>query len=143
MTSLKQIEANRRNAQNSTGPRTEAGKQRSSRNAVRHGLTAETVIGPLEDAEDYQRLTLCLFNLSRVDNADTPTTSCEFDCVEPGRTCNIEHCLNVAGIENLSIMIALIDKFFDPGDIRTVLDVACSSGFHNRTRKTWLECQRY
>jgi hypothetical protein len=27
--------------------------KRSSRNAVRHGLTAETVIEPLEDAEDY------------------------------------------------------------------------------------------
>ena len=54
MTTLKQIEANRRNAQSSTGPRTEAGKERSSRNAVRHGLTAETVIEPLEDAEDYQ-----------------------------------------------------------------------------------------
>ena len=54
MTSLKQIEANRRNAQNSTGPRSEEGKQRSSRNAVRHGLTAETVIVPLEDAEDYE-----------------------------------------------------------------------------------------
>ena len=54
MTSLKQIEANRRNAQNSTGPRSEAGKQRSSRNAIRHGLTAETVIVPLEDVEDYQ-----------------------------------------------------------------------------------------
>ena len=53
MTSLKQIKANRRNAENSTGPRSEAGKQRSSRNAVRHGLTAETVIEPLEDAEDY------------------------------------------------------------------------------------------
>ena len=53
MTSLKQIEANRRNAENSTGPRSEAGKQRSSRNAIRHGLTAETVIEPLEDAEDY------------------------------------------------------------------------------------------
>ena len=53
MTSLKQIEANRRNAENSTGPRSEAGKRRSSRNAVRHGLTAETVIEPLEDAEDY------------------------------------------------------------------------------------------
>ena len=38
---------------NSTGPRSKAGKQRSSRNAVRHGLTAETVIEPLEDAEDY------------------------------------------------------------------------------------------
>ena len=54
MTSLKQIEANRRNAQKSTGPKSEAGKQRSSRNAVRHGLTAETIIEPLEDAEDYQ-----------------------------------------------------------------------------------------
>ena len=53
MTSIKQIEANRRNAENSTGPRSKAGKQRSSRNAVRHGLTAETVIEPLEDAEDY------------------------------------------------------------------------------------------
>ena len=53
MTSLKQIEANRRNAENSTGPRSKAGKQRSSRNAIRHGLTAETVIEPLEDAEDY------------------------------------------------------------------------------------------
>ena len=30
------------------------GKQRSRCNAVRHGLTAETVIGALEDAEDYQ-----------------------------------------------------------------------------------------
>ena len=53
MTSLKQIEANRRNAEDSTGPRSKAGKQRSSRNAIRHGLTAETVIEPLEDAEDY------------------------------------------------------------------------------------------
>ena len=54
MTSYRQIEANRRNAFNSTGPRTEAGKRRSRRNAVRHGLTAETVIELLEDAEDYR-----------------------------------------------------------------------------------------
>ena len=54
MTSIKQIEANRRNAGKSTGPATEAGKQRSRCNAVRHGLTAETVIGALEDAEDYK-----------------------------------------------------------------------------------------
>jgi hypothetical protein len=54
MTSFRQIEANRRNARKSTGPITDEGKQRSRCNAVRHGLTAETVIGALEDAEDYK-----------------------------------------------------------------------------------------
>jgi hypothetical protein len=54
VTSFRQIEANRRNALKSTGPKTEAGKQQSRCNAVRHGLTADTVIGVLEDAEDYQ-----------------------------------------------------------------------------------------
>jgi hypothetical protein len=56
MTTYQQFEANRRNALKSTGPKTETGKQVSRRNAVRHGLTAETVIGALEDAEDYKAL---------------------------------------------------------------------------------------
>jgi hypothetical protein len=51
MATEKQILANQQNAQHSTGPRTEAGKRRSRRNAVRHGLTAETLIDTLEDAE--------------------------------------------------------------------------------------------
>jgi hypothetical protein len=54
MTSFRQIEANRRNALRSTGPRTEEGKRQSRRNAVRHGLTAETIIDGLEDSEDYR-----------------------------------------------------------------------------------------
>src|SRR5512141_3207293 len=53
MSSLKQIEANRRNALHSTGP-TPEGRERSRRNALRHGLTAETVIAALEDSDDYQ-----------------------------------------------------------------------------------------
>ena len=54
MSSLRQIEANRRNARRSTGPITEDGKKRSRRNAVRHGLTAETVIAALESWDDYE-----------------------------------------------------------------------------------------
>ena len=54
MTSYRQIEANRRNALKTTGPKTEAGKQVSRCNAIRHGLTAETVLSALEDAEDYK-----------------------------------------------------------------------------------------
>ena len=60
MTSLKQIEANRRNALKSTGPRTESGKRQSRQNAVRHGLTAQTVITALEDAADYQQFELSI-----------------------------------------------------------------------------------
>jgi len=48
-TSRQQIEANRRNCQLSTGPRTEQGKARSSRNAVRHGITGQiNVLTPTE-----------------------------------------------------------------------------------------------
>lgn len=42
------------NARKSAGPITEEGKQRSRCNAVRHGLTAETIIGALEDVGDYK-----------------------------------------------------------------------------------------
>jgi hypothetical protein len=54
MTSLRQIDANRCNSLKSTGPKTAEGKNTSRCNAARHGLTAETVIGALEDAEDYK-----------------------------------------------------------------------------------------
>jgi hypothetical protein len=47
MTSARQLQANRHNALKSTGPRTISGKQASRRNALRHGLTAETLIEPL------------------------------------------------------------------------------------------------
>ena len=68
MTSFRQIEANRRNALKSTGPTTDAGKQRSRRNAIRHGLTAETVITTLEDEEDYKA-----FEVSVTSGFDAPT----------------------------------------------------------------------
>jgi hypothetical protein len=60
MSSFRQIEANRRNAQLSTGPVTEDGKKKSRQSAIRHGLTAETVIDALEDAEDYAAFELAV-----------------------------------------------------------------------------------
>ena len=54
MTLWRQLQANRRNALKSTGPRAEEGKRISRRNALRHGLIAETVIDGLEDSEDYR-----------------------------------------------------------------------------------------
>jgi hypothetical protein len=45
---------NRENAQHSTGPRTDSGKQRSSQNALKHGLTAASAILPSEDPAAYE-----------------------------------------------------------------------------------------
>ena len=50
----KRAEANRANAQKSTGPRTEAGKERSRLNALKHGLTSQLTVLPTESTEAYQ-----------------------------------------------------------------------------------------
>lgn len=49
-----QLEANRRNAQSSTGPITIEGKSRSSQNALKTGLTGRTVLLPNDDAAQYE-----------------------------------------------------------------------------------------
>jgi len=51
-----QMNANRENAQKSTGPRSDAGKANSSRNATKHGLTAANPLLPSEDPEELQIL---------------------------------------------------------------------------------------
>lgn len=51
----RQIAANRRNASLSKGPVSAEGKQRSSRNALKHGLAGEGVILPLSDEERVTR----------------------------------------------------------------------------------------
>jgi hypothetical protein len=64
MISEKQLEANRRNARRSTGPKTAEGKERSSRNNLRHGLTGQITVLPSEDRETHDnfcnRLIECL-----------------------------------------------------------------------------------
>ena len=52
--SIKRIEANRRNAKHSTGPKTSAGKFRSSRNSLKHGLEARRHLIIGEDIKEFQ-----------------------------------------------------------------------------------------
>jgi hypothetical protein len=53
---------NRANASHSTGPKTEAGKKRSSLNALRHGLTGHTIVLPEEDLAAYHVFTQQFFD---------------------------------------------------------------------------------
>src|SRR5262249_29980751 len=55
-------EINRANAQHSTAPRTEAGKKRSSLNALRHGLTGHVIVMPGEDLAAYERFAKAFFD---------------------------------------------------------------------------------
>jgi hypothetical protein len=56
MASLAQITANRANAAHSTGPRTPEGKARSASNAIRHGLTAATLIVRDDEHDAFESL---------------------------------------------------------------------------------------
>ena len=54
MSSQRQIDANRENAQKSSGPVTDAGKQRSSRNSTKHGFTGQSLILSPEQNDLYK-----------------------------------------------------------------------------------------
>jgi hypothetical protein len=56
MTTEKQKQSNRENAKHSTGPKTDQGKQRSSKNALKHGIYAIESVIPGEDPADFDEL---------------------------------------------------------------------------------------
>ena len=56
MTSDKQVQANRRNALRSTGPKTSEGKAAVRLNANKHGLRSQEILFPGEDGEDLKGL---------------------------------------------------------------------------------------
>jgi hypothetical protein len=56
MISAKQQEANQRNAQHSTGPKTPDGKEKVRFNALKHGLRARNTILPFENPEEFNQL---------------------------------------------------------------------------------------
>ena len=73
---------NRANAQHSTGPRTAEGKQKSSLNALRHGLTGQIVVMPTEDLAAYQG------HLARYTGEYRPKGATEEDLVQSLADCS-------------------------------------------------------
>ena len=62
MTTSRQTEANRENAQHSTGPKTEAGKAASAQNARRHGLSATSIFIPPDREQDFKSTFACYYD---------------------------------------------------------------------------------
>jgi len=60
MSTQSQRDANRRNALQSTGPKTPEGKAASSRNAIKHGLLARDAVLPNEDTNAFLQLQAAL-----------------------------------------------------------------------------------
>jgi len=56
MATKRQIAANKKNAKLSTGPRTERGKARSSRNSLKHGLLSQDLVMLTENVEHFDEL---------------------------------------------------------------------------------------
>jgi hypothetical protein len=83
------LEANRRNAMRSTGPKTAEGKAKSRRNSLIHGLAA-TTLRPLQDAEAFAR------RAEQFNSSLRPMNAFEMNLVETvaAETVRIERCRN-------------------------------------------------
>ena len=81
MASPRQITANRRNAQRSTGPKTAAGKARCSKNGLTHGFYTGDIVLPGEDPEAFEAL------IRELEEEFSPATPTECDLVHTIAAC--------------------------------------------------------
>ena len=110
MATQSQIDANRRNAQKSTGPRTPTGKDRSSRNSLIHGLTAQKHFLSGEDPADLADL------LERFRAEWRPATETQESLVERMAAAHwrLRHFVALeAGIFNLTLEISPLPAQFN------------------------------
>ena len=105
MATAAQIEANRRNAQKSTGPKTERGKASARRNAITHGMTAHTVMPvlPQEDPKELEDKTQQAITAMKPRNPLELDLVCravrlagELDCAERVATAHLAHQVRMA-----------------------------------------------
>src|ERR1035438_8447489 len=157
MATIKQIAANRRNAQKSTGPRSSAGKTQAALNARKHGFAGSSfTVVRLEDLKDIDNLRQDALDFYR------PVNSQEIFAVERIALCQMA-LLRIARLES-GILTTCLDRALYPddepirlmtpelagdGDIEITRaqnrNFALSTGFHMNTQKphTWELFLRY
>jgi hypothetical protein len=101
MSSERKIEANRRNAQRSTGPKTPEGKAKVATNSCTHGLCSRNAVLPEEDPGDFQTLLDGLRDVFQPANAFEDSNVRELACAEwrLRRALRIETGILVYGME--------------------------------------------
>ena len=119
MSTLRQKEANRRNAQKSTGPTSVTGKAVSSMNSLKTGLHAKSMVLPFENLAEFQQL------IDEYYHSHHPTT--------PEARCFIDDLIRcewtLRRLDNTETQIVLHqndDKFRDPE--KYPLGNSCSYG---------------
>jgi len=125
-TSPAQLAANRKNAEHSTGPRTEIGKMKAAANAVKHGLSGVHVVIPGEDPADYDTL---LAGLRADLNPAGPTERFLIDQMAQAqwklmRIARFETRLFVPSAD----LLAMIPPHTDPDDVAALLFHTDASG---------------
>jgi hypothetical protein len=103
MSTDRRIEANRANAQFSTGPRTDEGKARSSQNARKHGLTAQQLMIKPEEREVFEEI---LAEYQNEINPQGPIQQTLFDEL-------VAAAWNLRRVRILQSQIDLLDPKFD------------------------------
>jgi hypothetical protein len=111
MATAKQIAANRRNSQRSTGPRTAAGKEISSRNALRHGLSLpqEMDAATLATIDELTKAIACgLYNNQKLTIAEAASAVSELMRVQKVRKAVLANMdFTIATPEDLQRLVAL------------------------------------
>ena len=103
MNAKTRAEINRKNAENSTGPTSESGKQKSALNGIKHGLTGQRLLLLPHEVEPYQRMTEAFHHDYK------PQTEIEYRFVQHIVDCNMRlH--RIAAIESNMFAVGTIDN---------------------------------
>ncbi len=117
MPSTQQVEANRQNAQASSGPKTETGKQRSSQNATRHGFTGQSIVISDEEKEAYENH--CIAYLERFAPANQEETGLVQQCADLDWSL---HQISVQQFNQMTILNAITTRLMLAGEFEAVAE---------------------